>query len=249
MPSILIFIFAGMNLVIDIGNTNEKAAIFDKQKIVHVFAEKKISAGATDEWLQQFNPDACIIASVAQERKDLYGQLKEAMFCILLDAKTKIPIKNHYLTPATLGNDRLANAVAANYLFPQKNVLVIDAGTCLKIDFLTKGEYHGGSISPGLQMRYEALHHYTERLPLLKPVDSAALTGQDTSESIHSGVINGIRAELNGIIDQYKKINNDLQLILCGGDARFFSNHFKYNIFAAPYLTLQGLNEILIFNQ
>lgn len=239
-----------MNLVIDIGNSLTKTAIFENKNLIRTDSFEDFSQRDLDEYLDNNSINACILASVAAQHEELKETLKHLPVFIELKADTKLPVKNKYTTPVTLGNDRLANIVGANTLFPQKDALVIDTGTCLKFDFINaQSEYLGGAISPGLYMRYKALHQFTERLPLLDPQDNVELIGDSTSNSIHSGVVKGMIAEINGIIQQYEKISDNLQVILCGGDARFFSNHLKNNIFAAPYLTLQGLNEILLYNQ
>ena len=239
-----------MNLVIDIGNSMTKAAVFVNKKLIkeethEVFAQKNL-----ETFLSHHSIKASILSSVTSAHDEIKEQLKRLSFFVELNSETGLPISNHYKTPATLGNDRLANVVAAHALFPEKNVLVIDAGTCLKFDFINeRNEYLGGAISPGLLMRYKALHVFTGRLPLLDPKGKVKLIGDSTADSMHSGVVNGMIAEINGIIHQYDKLSYNLQVILCGGDARYFSNQLKNNIFAAPYLTLQGLNEILLYNQ
>jgi type III pantothenate kinase len=239
-----------MNLVIDIGNSLAKIGIFENKNLIKTDTFDDFSLKYLEDYLESNLITACILASVAAEHSEIKSFLHDLSFFIELNANTKLPVKNRYTTPVTLGNDRLANVVGAYAAFPNRNILVIDAGTCLKFDFINEhNEYMGGAISPGLHMRYQALHHFTERLPQLEPQKNVELIGDSTSNSIHSGVVNGMTAEIKGIIQQYEKNSNDLQIILCGGDARYFSNHLKNNIFAAPYLTLQGLNEILLYNQ
>lgn len=166
-----------------------------------------------------------------------------------LTPATPLPIINLYRSPETLGSDRIANACGAATLFPAQNVLVVDAGTCLKFDVVTaQGEYPGGSISPGLKMRFEALHRGTGRLPLLRPAESAPLTGYDTVTSMQAGILNGMCAEMEGIIADYRQRYPGIKVLLTGGDAPFFLNHLKTSIFAAPSITLQGLNAILLHN-
>ena len=171
------------------------------------------------------------------------------MFPLGSSTSTPIPIENLYLTKDTLGVDRLANAVAANSIFPQRNVLVVDCGTCVKYDFVNhKNQYLGGSISPGLQMRFKALNQFTGKLPLLKPEAHPSLIGDSTETAITSGVINGLVAEIKGVIKSYTSIYENLTVILTGGDASFFDKELKSNIFVEPNLTLIGLNEILRYN-
>jgi type III pantothenate kinase len=160
-----------------------------------------------------------------------------------------MPLKILYKTPATLGVDRLAAACGARALFPLQHCLTIDAGTCVTFDFIDMdGNYYGGAISPGMNMRFQALHTFTARLPLVSPAGEANLIGDSTESSIRSGVINGLAAEIDGIIHQYQLKFEGLRAILCGGDALFFENKLKASIFASPELVLVGLNSILIYN-
>ena len=163
--------------------------------------------------------------------------------------KTSLPICIKYKTPETLGLDRIANAVAANALFPNENVLSIQAGTCLVMDFVTKdAEYLGGSIAPDLEMRFSALHHFTKRLPLVKKQKINYFIGKTTEESIRSGVLNGIADEINGAIERYREQFGELKIILTGGNKNDLENSIKSTIFAAPNLVLNGLHKILTFN-
>jgi type III pantothenate kinase len=167
----------------------------------------------------------------------------------MLDHKLPLPIKNNYGTPETLGVDRIAAVCGAQQIFPFQNCLVIDAGTCVTFDIIDKdGVYYGGAISPGMHMRFKAVHTFTARLPLISPVPEAKLIGDSTETSIQSGVINGMAAEMVGIIQRYQVKFNDLRVILCGGDTLFFENKLKASIFASPELVLVGLNSILIYN-
>ena len=169
---------------------------------------------------------------------------------VLLNNSTPLPIKILYKSPTSLGNDRIALAVGAITNFPNKNVLVIDAGTCITYDLInSKKEYLGGSISPGIQMRYNALHQFTSQLPLLESVDTAMLTGVNTEESIHSGIINGVFVEIDGIIQRYTNQYPDIKVIVTGGNAKFFDKGLKNTIFAKPNLLMEGLNKILDYNE
>jgi type III pantothenate kinase len=151
-----------------------------------------------------------------------------------------------YTTPKTLGVDRIAAVCGALQLFPQRDCLVIDTGTCITYEFLDRNaRYHGGSISPGIAMRFEAMHRFTSRLPLVKPEINVPLVGDSTESAMQSGVIQGVRAEVEGIIQKYTDQYPDLKVIICGGDVRFFENHLKQTVFVAPDLVLIGLNLIL----
>ena len=167
-----------------------------------------------------------------------------------LDHSSKVPFKNSYATPRSLGVDRIALATAAFYHNPKGNTLVIDAGTCITYDMVNDyGEYLGGAISPGLNMRYRALHEQTAKLPLLKPDELLDFIGNATESSIHSGVVNGLRHELDGCIEQYRSRFTDLTVILTGGDAQFLSKRLKNTIFADSNFLLLGLNYLLEYNK
>uniref|UniRef100_UPI0030D97038 type III pantothenate kinase n=1 Tax=uncultured Salegentibacter sp. TaxID=259320 RepID=UPI0030D97038 len=146
--------------------------------------------------------------------------------------------------------DRLALVAAGALKYQNKNLLVIDAGTCITFDFKNdKNEYLGGAISPGLQMRLKALHNFTAKLPLVKLEENITLIGDSTKNSILSGVLNGVAAELDGIIDRYKADYKYLTIILTGGDSQILSKRVKNGIFANPNFLLEGLNYILEFNK
>ncbi len=240
-----------MNLVLDIGNTRMKAGIFDKSGLVQNYNFPKNASAEIKRLIQQF-PDLrfAIVSSVVAHSKDVVNLIGHKVNVTEFNFNTNIPIQNAYKSPDTLGNDRLAAAIGAWSKFPGKNILVIDAGTCIKYEFVSdKGEYIGGAISPGLEMRFKALNTFTDRLPLIaKDEEYDQLTGRTTRESILSGVQNGAITELKGVISQYQSQYPQLQCVLTGGDWQFFENALKNSIFAAPFLVLEGLNEILNFN-
>ncbi len=167
---------------------------------------------------------------------------------IYLNPETLLPINKNYETPETLGSDRIAGAVGANFLFPNQNCLIIDMGTAIKYDYVSAdGTFQGGIISPGKRIRFEALHTFTKRLPLVEATEIPDLIGKSTITCIQSGVVNGIIAEVNGMIENYKNLG-DCQVILCGGDAPFFESRIKKPTFANSNLVLIGLNRILQYN-
>jgi type III pantothenate kinase len=238
-----------MNLILDLGNTSKRLALFKGDELIKTRSFKQISEGGIRRFCSGFDIQSAILSSVADEKKSPKSFLKENFRFFELNENTLLPITNLYKTPATLGNDRLACAVAANGIFPGKPVLVIDAGTCIKYDLVTaKGEYMGGAISPGLKMRLKAMHTFTARLPFVYMKDPVELVGRNTENSILSGALNGAVAEINEIIQQYQANNKGLKVILTGGDLGFFENKIKSRIFAVPHLVLQGLNLILNHN-
>lgn len=167
-----------------------------------------------------------------------------------LNSQANLPFKNLYETPETLGQDRIAAATGALFLYPQQNTIIIDAGTCITVDFISESaEYHGGSISPGIQMRYRALHEFTGKLPLVNSAEQAPMLGKSTVQSIQSGVWLGVLAELNDRIDQISEKWPNTVVVITGGDAQILGNHLKSRIFAQPLLNHYGLLHCLKFNE
>lgn len=236
-----------MKLIIDIGNTRIKTALFEQNELKEFFVFDTIKDLLSAGLFEKYSINNCIIASVVNEIEAFTDQLKEKTNVLLFTGKTPTPVKNLYKSANTLGSDRLASAVGGNFLFPNKNVLVIDAGTCIKYNFINnKNEYIGGAISPGLQMRFKALHTFTARLPLLDIDENYdAIIGTTTNESILSGVEMGAVAEMQSFVDQYKQQYSDVVCLLTGGDANFFEKRLKKPIFADQFLILKGLNIIL----
>jgi len=236
-----------MNLVIDSGNSAAKVGIFDHQLLV----EKFTFSGLDD--LRAFVVDArcdnVIVSSVKTDAAEISSWAVHARNRFILDRALPLPVTNLYATPDTLGMDRLAGVCGALQLFPGIPCLVIDAGTCVTYDFIDGAScYYGGGISPGLRMRFQAVHTFTAKLPLVAAKRDAKLIGDTTESAIQSGVVNGLVAEIDGIIRLYSEKFPGLRVILCGGDAGFFENQLKASIFASPELVLIGLNSILIHN-
>jgi type III pantothenate kinase len=240
-----------VNLVIDVGNTRVKAAVFEGDKLVELFVfEKKIILSKVKEISKKHSITYGIISSVASISDFKLQKLHKVIPFTEVSSKTKVSFNNKYETPHTLGVDRIALVVAAKKEFPNKNVLVIDAGTCLTFDFINKDSiYFGGAISPGIKMRYASLHQLTAKLPLLEAKVPLEFIGNSTNESMHVGVVNGLLDEIEGVISRYKKKFLTLTVVLTGGDANFLSKQLKSSIFAKQNFLLSGLNEILIFNK
>jgi len=240
-----------MKLIIDFGNTLKKIAVFDKNKLVQLYTYEEFNICVLKEIVEKHPKiNSAIISSVINYPKEIDDFLTTNFFFIKLNSETHIPITNRYESPKTLGNDRIAAVVAASNKFENKNLLVIDAGSCITYDFINKDkEYLGGAISPGIRLRFKSLNSFTDKLPLLTPQNIDYLIGKTTQESILSGIVNGITAELDGIIDSYKEIYKDLTIIMSGGDHYYFDKRLKNNIFALPNIVLLGLNIILDFNE
>ncbi|SDB65951.1 type III pantothenate kinase [Flavobacteriaceae bacterium MAR_2010_188] len=240
-----------MTVAIDIGNSLVKIGIFDKGKIHET---KKFNMSKFEDAISLILNDfpqirLGIISSVGNLDDDSLASLKSKINLLILNSSTKLPFKNNYKTPNTLGVDRVALVAAAVNKFPDRNVLIIDAGTCITYDFVDRDSiYHGGAISPGVRLRYQSLHNYTAKLPLLENEVPVNIIGGNTEESIHSGVVLGVVMEIDAAIDNYTKQFSDLTVILTGGDCNFLSNQLKNSIFANSNFLLEGLNHILEYN-
>lgn len=235
------------NLVIDTGNTFTKIAVFEHDKLVSITKVAQLNEEDLKAIVQKHAIKKLIYASVKQD-----FDFKLAIPVLKFNHQTKIPIQNRYQTPETLGLDRLAAVIGASHLYKSTDILVIDAGTCITYDFINKQkEYKGGSISPGLQMRFKAMHAFTGKLPLVTLGENTDIFyGVSTNEALQSGVINGLIFEVSGYIQHYLNLNPETKIILCGGDASFFDTRLKNSIFAhqiltEPDLVLIGLNKVV----
>lgn len=240
-----------MNLVVDIGNSRTKLAIFLKKELVDSWTVDELKIGRLEEIKKTFpDLDRAILSSVSTADTQIVSYLKSEFGHFMeLNYLTPVPIKNHYKTPNTLGLDRLAAAIGACELFPGKDLLVIDAGTAITFDLIEKnGTFKGGNISPGLRSRFRALHEFTKNLPLIGETEEYPVIGQTTEEAIRAGVINGMVFEIDGTIGLFRKNRPGLQPLLTGGDALFFERRLKNAIFVKFEITLIGLNRILEYN-
>ncbi|MBQ4820812.1 type III pantothenate kinase [Aquimarina sp. MMG016] len=240
-----------MNLVIDVGNTYIKIGVFDTSSMVYKETiEPQGFSGFIDKVKEDYPAiKNAILSSVSNISKEDVNKISSFFNTLILDHTLKIPFENLYTTPTTLGVDRIALVAAAVDQYPKKNTLIIDAGTCITYDFKNnKEQYLGGAIAPGIRLRYASLNNYTANLPLLETKIPENYIGDSTEKSIHSGVVNGILCEIDGVIAQYCNTYNDLTVILTGGDAHFLSNRLKNSIFATSNFLLEGLNYILAFN-
>lgn len=237
-----------LNLIADIGNNSAKFYIFNGEQILLHTRRNGDSYGILSEWNAQFDIDKAIVSTVV----DLTEEQKrnfEVLGCPVLwfNSCTETPLKVEYSTPHTLGSDRIAAAVGAWNERPGNNMLIIDAGSAITVDFVDRnGTYKGGNISPGIKMRLKALHEYTGRLPMIDKDGDTPLFGHDTETAIRSGVIRGICHEIDGYIDEIKEKFGDVLVFLTGGDEKTLKNSIKNRIFADKYLVAKGLNRILL---
>jgi len=237
------------NLVIDVGNTRTKAAVFEGEKLLEkiIFSDDPISK--IKELRTNHSTKNSIYLATGKIEPAFEKFLKEDLKAIELSHKTKVPVINRYGTPETLGRDRLAAVAGAQAFFPNSNCLVIDAGTCITYDWLNaKGEYLGGNIAPGITMRLEAMNHFTAKLPLVEKADIDNPIGKSTELALRNGALWGAVQEVDGYILWGRKNFGQLKVIFTGGDTNFFVKHLKRRIFARPNIVLAGLNKIIALN-
>lgn len=237
-----------MNLIADIGNSSVKIALYEGKDKVR--SEKLIEL--TGEWLHTLLSSAdiekAIISSVRALPDSIIRELTEKIsFLHVLSAESKLPFKLDYRSPETLGPDRIAAIGGAFMLYPESTSMVIDAGTALTYDLLEGGVYHGGNISPGIRMRFEALHRFTGRLPFVNTLNPYESPGKTTEEAITAGVVNGVLYEINEYIRTFEKKYPGIRIIITGGDAAYLSDKLERVIYI-PDIVLEGLNYILEYN-
>ena len=235
-----------MILVVDVGNTRIKAAVFEGATLFEIFVFSKTELKKNIEnILKNFEKISdMVISSVGDVEKLSFLQYNKVLNVHFLSHEHSFPFHNCYATPTTLGIDRMVLAAGATLQFPNQNRLVIDAGTCVTYDFVDeKNNYLGGAIAPGLRLRYEALHNFTAKLPLLSLESPNNFIGTSTSECIHSGVVNGFFYEIDGLIAEYKARYSNFIIILTGGDTDFLAKRLKNTIFANSNFLLESLNQ------
>lgn len=240
-----------MNLTIDMGNTRVKYAVFDGGTVVSDGCSEEFDEAVIDRILAAHpGITQAIVATTRGPVDDTVALVRRRIGrCLRLSPQLPLPIRNGYTTPETLGEDRLAAAVGAASLYPGRNLLIVDFGTAITIDEVTAdGVFRGGNISPGVQMRFRALHDYTAALPLCEASEDRILLGRSTVEAIRQGVMNGIAFEIEGYIARFRRENADICIIFTGGAAKNFAKRIKNAIFADCELVFLGLNRILEFN-
>lgn len=239
-----------MNLVLDIGNTLTKAAIFENDTLVRTY--QRMDEKNLRELLHHYSPEALMVSTVADCPDWLLDMIAKHQHYFLLNAETPLPFDNLYKSPKTLGADRVAAVAAAVKLFPGKTALAIDAGSCITYDLVDEHRcYYGGSISPGIQMRCRAMHTFTARLPLVQVntvEQPVLLQGTNTEEALLSGAWHGTLAEITQMIRMYEDKFGPLQVVICGGDAILLSSELTVAHQFLPELILIGLNTILAYN-
>lgn len=232
-------------LCLDFGNTRLKCAVFKNAELVHIEVLENDSETTINALLSKYQPQKTILSSVINHNKSIEEQLKKNTQFHLLNAQSKLPFLIPIGKPETVGADRLAICAGAVHLHPNCHNLAIGLGTCITYNFINKfHEFLGGSISPGMNMRFKAMHEQTALLPLINAENNFPLIGYDTKTNLLSGVLLGMAKEIDGIIEAYSEKYNKFNVLITGGDMAFFVSHLKNKIFADPYLIFKGLYAI-----
>jgi type III pantothenate kinase len=236
-----------VSLCLDFGNTNLKAALFlgDKMTDTIIFTQEE-AIFTIGKIIEMHKPQRAILSSNIVHSKEIDVLLEANTKFILLNSKTRLPFLNAYGSPETLGNDRLALVAALSKLHPKEDSIVISIGTCITYNFLAKNNaFRGGAISPGVELRLKAMHQFTDKLPLVEREGHLSVLGYDTDTSIRSGAINGIAAEIDGMIARFETQYGRINAVLTGGDSPFFESRLKNKIFADTNFLFKGLYAIL----
>lgn len=238
------------NLIIDVGNTLTKLAVFIDNEQTYSEKVSRLSEQVIERLVTEHHIKKTIVSAVGEFPAYIAEFIAQHTPLLQFNHTTPLPIKNCYKTPSTLGPDRLAAAVGANTLHPNTNVLCIDSGTAITYDLVTAdGQYLGGAISPGIEMRFKALNHFTAKLPLVSFNIPTLVVGNTTETSILSGVLNGVLGEVDRYIDSISAQYSPLNVVFTGGNSFFFDKKLKNSIFVHPNLVLFGLNRILNYNE
>jgi len=238
-----------MKLCLDFGNSFVKLSIYDGTKEVYYYRKPELPLEKIDDLFETFPIKRAIYSTTRIIDEEILHHLHNKVHLLELNADTKVPINNQYETPKTLGKDRLAAVVAAYKLHPNKGNIVIDAGTCITMDYIdAEGNYKGGNISPGLWMRLKAMNTYTDKLPMVPYKMPKSYLGTNTVKALQNGALRGTIYELQSFITSIQNEFGDTNVIFTGGDTKFFEEHLNFPIFASPNFVLVGLNELLKFN-
>ncbi len=240
-----------MNLIFDVGNTATKMALYNGYEKIISFRTRQFSCEKLQEIFSDYSEkiDRAIISTVRNTPEFIIDLATHGIpYVHVLSHHTKLPFKIEYETPETLGPDRIAAVAGAFHMYPGRNVLILDAGTAVTYDYLAGKSYLGGNISPGLSMRFKALHRFTGKLPLGSTLDKYSSPGKNTLEALTAGVTDGLIYEINEYIRLFQEKNIDSMVVLTGGDSGYLKDRISYKINYQPDLVLSGLNYILEYN-
>lgn len=241
-----------VNLTIDQGNSSAKVALFDGETLISARRYETLSPADIEAIVATYSVRNAIYSSVRFGDMALQESVKRvASKVVILDHNTPMPMVIDYATPSTLGHDRIAAAVGATYEACGENCMIIDAGTAVTLDTVTASRhFRGGNISPGLRMRFEALHHFTSRLPMVSTDGDTPMIGYDTTTAIRSGVLLGLAGEINYYIGRLSELfDGNMKVIITGGDCNELSGYIKTPLTIDENLLMKGLNRILLYNE
>ena len=234
---------------LDFGNTRLKLAVFENVELKEVIVLREDATTHLQEIIQQYKPQRSILSSVVNHDENIEKILRDRTAFHKLSHLSKLPFSIPVGKPETMGADRIAIAAASVFLFPARNNLAVGLGTCVTFNFINQQhEFMGGSISPGMEMRFRSMHEYTAKLPLSQGHWNVPLIGYDTATNLQSGVVLGLAREIDGIVDLYKEKFGNFNALLTGGDTALFKPYLKNEIFADPHLIFKGLYAISQYN-
>jgi len=240
---------ATIRFCLDFGNTRKKLGYFQGDLLINEIMLRENTLEHIQELVERHKPAAAILSSDVDYAAEIDAYLHEKTNFIKLTHETKLPFLNAYGTPTTLGRDRIAMVAGLSKFYPGENALAISIGSCITYSFLAKNNaFRGGAISPGIHMRLKALNEHTDNLPLVSSQGYDALMGFDTETSIRSGVLNGMTAEIDGMIERFEEQYGKVNAVLTGGDTRYFARQLKKKIFADEFFVLKGLYAILEYH-
>jgi type III pantothenate kinase len=232
-------------LCLDFGNTRLKIALFEEDELKEIFTLREDVVDHLKEIILQHRPEYSILSSVINHPEAVDALLQQHTGFHKLSNTSKLSFSVPVGKPETMGADRLAIAAAATFLFPHQNNLAIGLGSCITYNFISQqSEFLGGSISPGMEMRFRSMHEFTAKLPLVHGHWNVPLVGYDTATNLQSGVVLGIAKEMEGIINLYREKYGNFNALLTGGDTHLFRPYLKMEIFADPHLIFKGLYAI-----
>jgi type III pantothenate kinase len=238
-----------MNLIVDIGNTATKLAIYDGGKKIVLSRINELSCEELEQIISGHSIERAIVSSVRELQPFITDLLvRDIPFVHVLSHRSALPFKIEYETPETLGPDRIAAVAGAWWNFRKGNVLIIDAGTAITYDFLYGNIYKGGNISPGINIRFKALNEFTDRLPLVERTSGFSFPGRNTTDAIVAGVVKGVTYEINEYIRTFKKEHKNIKVIITGGDGVFIKEMLSHKTNYMPDIVTDGLNYILEYN-
>lgn len=236
------------NLTVDIGNSRIKLGLFEGNVLSHSASFLYDQEDVLMKWISDRAVDASVLSSVQREDHPLVQRLMKALRPFRFDGRSPLPVVLHYQTPETLGQDRIAALCGARSIYPGRDLLIVNAGSCITYDLLTgQGIFEGGNIAPGMKMRWRAMHEFTGRLQMVDSsgIDFSQLLGRNTEEALALGVIQGIAAEIETYFSHLQLKYPELSLVMSGGDAVYLSSLAGRELILEPNLVLYGLNEIL----